>query len=150
MIAYLIQNPGFLFRCMNFRKKKQPIWHPKMCVKIHRHERSARSIAFGWYTAVKRSRWKRTPPRIMCSTSRRATTKDRAMKSARACEHKTTVRNSVIAAVIVKIDFRVVDAKRNVIPSNAHAIWLSVNAIQIYVRHVVLINSIWPELRAAM
>lgn len=81
----------------------------------------------------------------MCTISRRAITRARAMIRVRAFKRKIIVRNFAIAAVIAGIGFVDAVARPNAIRSSARAIWLYVNVIQTYAPHAVLINSMWPK-----
>lgn len=78
----------------------------------------------------------------MCTIFHRVIIKGPVMIRVHAFKRKTFVRNSVIVAAIVRIDFQVVGARHNVTQSNVHAIWLCANVIQISVKRVVRINSI--------
>ena len=99
-------------------------------------------VVHGLSIAEKFMSLKRIPAQIMYTILVHAIMMDRVIKHVHVSNHKISVRNSVIAAVIVRIVFQAVVVRHNVTQNNVHVIWLFVNVIQIYVISVVQINLI--------
>jgi len=112
--------------------------------------RRRRSNACGRCIAERFS-WKRTRPRITCTTTLPATIRViPATRTARAFRRRTSVRNSATAAAIARIVSPAVAARLSATRSSVLATWRCVSAIPIFARPAERISSSWPKSHARM
>lgn len=144
------QQPIFHSRFMNLPKRKHPNLVSKNCAKtIHHLVRRKRNNVCGHYTAAKFN-LKRIHHLITSIIIHHVIILVHAIWIVHAYKRKTFAKSFVTVAAIVRIDFRVVVARLNVIPNNVLAIWLYVNVILIFVKLVERINLNWRKSRAKM